>query len=381
MNLAIVLDRSGSMGHEQKMEQAKSAVRALIDQLLPEDIFSLVMYDHEVDVLRRAARVRDRHDIRALVDEIYPRGSTNLGGGMIEGLRQAEKNASGEYVNRVILLSDGLANQGITSKVELERIANKYRSRGISLTTMGVGLEYNENLMMGLAESGGGNYYFIESSYGLAGMLQKEFHSLSVVLVQDASIGLKLGRGVQVEDIICCPYTIEGDRPIIRIGNLISNDRREITVRLRIPPRCDDETRLLVARGTVYYESSEVRVGRVEPFEVWVNYTRDAAVIEKNRDLDAQARADVAISTRQVENALRLVDEGKREEAEKEMSRAVEFLGNSAATSLESQAGAEVRSQMARLQSYADTLREAKDDTRRAKKAIQYDNYMTQKKR
>ncbi len=125
VNCAVVIDRSGSMGTEGKIEHARAAVRALIDQLRPNDILSIVMYDDVVEVLRPAARVGDRAVLRSLVDEICPRGWTNLGGGMAEGLRQAELYLGEGCVNRVLLLSDGLANRGVTDSEELARVARR----------------------------------------------------------------------------------------------------------------------------------------------------------------------------------------------------------------------------------------------------------------
>jgi Ca-activated chloride channel family protein len=137
MNLCVVLDRSGSMADEGKITYAKKALYALIDQLTERDILSIVIYDHVVEVLSSAKRVGNKAALKRLIERIEPRGNTNLGGGMIEGFRQVERQFDRAYVNRVVLLSDGLANQGITDSWELNRIAGKYRSRFISLTTMG----------------------------------------------------------------------------------------------------------------------------------------------------------------------------------------------------------------------------------------------------
>jgi len=110
LNISVVLDRSGSMGDERKIEYAKSALTSLIRQLSDKDILSVVIYDDVVEVLRPAGRVRDKRELLRLIDRVFPRGSTNLGGGMIEGYRQVERFAGKEFTNRVILLSDGLAN-------------------------------------------------------------------------------------------------------------------------------------------------------------------------------------------------------------------------------------------------------------------------------
>ncbi|MEK7748995.1 MAG: VWA domain-containing protein, partial [Bacteroidota bacterium] len=106
MNLSVVLDRSGSMGDESKMEQAKKALYSLIDQLHSEDILSLVIYDDVIEVLKSAGRVGNKSELKRLIQRVHPRGSTNLGGGRVEGFRQAERFANREYSNRVILLSD-----------------------------------------------------------------------------------------------------------------------------------------------------------------------------------------------------------------------------------------------------------------------------------
>ena len=394
MNISVVLDRSGSMADKGKIDYAKSALHNLIDQLRSEDILSIVIYDDVIEVLRPAKRVGNRTKLKRLVDGVYPRGATNLGGGMIEGFQQVEQNLDKEYVNRVILLSDGLANRGIIDTHRLNTIAAKHRSKSISMTTMGVGLNYNENLRVGLAESGGGNYYFIESPNSLASIMSEEFNTLSSVLAQNASIELKLGQGVQVIDVIGCNFTTRNNLYIIQVGDLSSNVRRELTVEVQIPacPVDDSSSRqtrragraggkgsLFVAEGTLNFDGGDVDVGHVRPFKVSVNYTKDTAVIEKNRDLDTQAKADVAVSTRIVEQAMNALDEGREEEAAKELGSARAIILASPAAASMGAAGKLIREQDAKLEEYSDTLKQNKDDLNKAKKSIQYGNYKTQK--
>ena len=377
MNIAVVLDRSGSMADERKIDYAKSALTKLIDQLHAEDLFSLVVYDDVIDVLRSSQRVGSSHrDLKRLISDIYPRNSTNLGGGMMEGLRQVERNLGKEYVNRVILLSDGLANQGITDPSELARIARNHRSRSISLTTMGVGLDYNENLMVALAESGGGNYYFIESPSQLASIMSKEFNSASSVIAQNAYIELKLGRGVKVVDVIGCEDFFDGGTYRIPVGDLVANDSREFTVELSIPEGTGVQT---VATGTLHCECSAF--ASRPSFSARVNYTREVAMIEKNRDMETQAKADIAVSTRTVEKAMKALDEGRGEEAKSELSAARQMLMSSPAASYGGASGAAVQEQAARLDSFNQILDDKEVDARRAKKSIQYENYQIQKKK
>jgi len=375
MNLSVVIDRSGSMSDQQKMEFAKKAFASLIDQLHPDDLLSLVIYDDVVDVIRRAKKVgTDKYSIKRMLDEVFPRGSTNLGGGLVEGLKQAERFADKEYINRVVLLSDGLANVGVTEPAELNRIARKYRNHSISVTTMGVGLDYNENLMMGLSESGGGNYYFIEHPNSLASIIRQEFDMVSSVLAQNAAIYIDLGDNVHVNDVVGCEFRNESEKYIIPIGDLYAGETREFTVELSIPEGTGKRS---VAAGELRYESATI-IASFPKFSAGVTYTKDFAEVEKNRDISTQAKADIAVSARKVEQAMQAMDDGDKAAAELQLNEAKDLISNSPAVSAAGAGGESVRSQLSKIESYQKTAKE-ETDARKAKKSIQYDNYKTRK--
>ena len=374
MNLSIVIDRSGSMSDQRKMEYAKQAFASLVDQLQPNDILSIVIYDDIVDVIRRAQTVgRDKYSIKRLIDEVYPRNSTNLGGGLVEGLRQSEKYAGKEFINRVVLFSDGLANVGITDPVELNRIAKRYRNKSISVTTMGVGLDYNENLMMGLSESGGGNYYFIEHPHSLVAIIRQEFEMASSVVAQNGAIYLTLGDNVHVQDVVGCEFRNEIARYIIPIGDLYANETRDFTVELSVPAGTGNR---IVATGELRYESASI-IASYPQFSARVTYTKDYAEVEKNRDLSTQAKADIAVSTRKVEQAMQAMDNGDQAAAVMHLNEARDMMSTSPAVSAAGASGESVRSQLGKIESYQKSAKE--DDSRKAKKSIQYENYKTRK--
>ncbi|HUI11472.1 MAG TPA: VWA domain-containing protein [Bacteroidota bacterium] len=375
LNLCVVLDRSGSMGEEGKMASAKAALCALIEGLRDEDLFSLVIYDDVVDVLACAAPVRDRRALRDLVEGIQPRGWTNLGGGLQEGFRQAERYAAGPYVNRVVLLSDGLANRGITDPAALGRIARAYRERAISLTTMGVGLDYNENLMCTLAADGGGNYYFIESGRDLASAFRGEFRTLGAVVAQNGVIVLHPAPGVRILDVVGAAYAADDGACRIHVGDVAAGERREFTVLLDIPPGCGT---LEVVRGEVRAEVCDGRPLVASLGPVRVRFSDDAAAVERSRDEETQARADVALSTRAVERAMQALDEGKKDLAERELAAAGAALAASPAATSAASAPA-IRAQAERLASYRQQIRDAGAPAGKAKKAIQFENYRTQR--
>jgi Ca-activated chloride channel family protein len=377
MNLAVVLDRSGSMADEEKIEYAKKAVRALIDQLQEGDIFSFVIYDDVIQVLREARRVGDKNELRRLVESVYPRGSTNLGGGMIEGLRQVERHCDKEFLNRVILLSDGLANRGITDTYELKRIAQRYRAKSISLTTMGVGLDYNENLMMGLSQSGGGNYYFIESPNSLASIFRKELRSLSCVVAQNASLELALADQVRLRDAIGCERQSDGAKVVIPIGDLYAGEVRELTIEVEVP---EGTGTLDVVKGILRYEGKHGWLESWPSFNASIHYTRDLTEVERKRDNETQAKVDVAVSTRSVDKALKALDEGRRDDAARELRAASAVVISSPAASSMGAGASILGEQKSRLESFQKILQDSAD-SRKAKKSIQYENYQTQKQR
>lgn len=377
MNLSVVLDRSGSMSDQGKLEYAKQALGTLIDQLREQDIFSIIIYDDVIEVLRPAGRVGDKEQIKRLVRSIEPRNSTNLGGGMLEGYHQVERNLHREFVNRVILLSDGLANVGITDDRELSRIVRRYRNRGISLTSMGVGLDYNENLMVALSESGGGNYYFIESPHGLAHIMGREFDMLSTLYAHRASVVLHLGARVRVSDVIGHEWHGNEGTCSIELGDLYGGENREITVELEVPRGTGS---VQLAEGVLQHATDEASAVRLASFATTARYSEDLKEVDKGRDMDTQAKADVALSTRAVEKATQALDEGREDEARVILKAAESTLNASPAASGTGAAGSAVRAQTDRLQEYKQMLENEKDG-RKAKKEIQYRNYQTQKKK
>ena len=240
---------------------------------------------------------------------------------------------------------------------------------------MGVGLDYNENLMMGLAEHGGGNYYFIESPNSLASIMNKEFNLMTKIAARNAFIELTLGKGVELHDVIGCDFGTGNHRFTIPVGDLYSNDRREFTLELQVPEGSES---MLVASGKLRYETEYGWLQTSPAFSCTIHYTKDLVAVEKNRDMETQAKADIAVSTRKVERAMEALDAGNHEEAAKEIDDAKQMILSSPAAT--SGAGAAILGEQAgRLDMYQNTLKDSVNDARRAKKAIQYENYRTQK--
>ena len=377
MNIAVVLDRSGSMADDHKIEHAKQAIDALVDRLTTKDYLSIVIYDDRVETLLPIRRVTDRLYIKRLVDGIFPRSATNLGGGLIEGYRQLEENFKPEYIHRVILLSDGLANRGVTDPATLEQLANRYRNQNISLSTIGVGLEYNENLMLGLADHGGGNYYFVESPSQLSAIVGHELNGLNMIVARNARIELTLGDGVTINDVIGCDRDRDADRVVIPIGDFSADEHRDVSVELRIPEGAG--TCHVIAGRILFDNVSNIPPPSTKGFSVNIRYSDDAAELQKGKDWDTQAKIDLAVSTKNVEHALKELDAGNLPAAEQQFHDAVTQLSSSPAA-INSVAGAGlIQAQVKKLESYRKDLKADSTDQKKFKKSVQYQNYLMKK--
>jgi len=202
LNIAVVLDRSGSMAEGKKMPFAREAAAFAVAQLLPTDRVSVTLFDSEVETIVPGGPAADKPGLVRRIEQIKPRGATDLHGGWAEGGRQAESGLIPGGVNRVLLLSDGLANVGIVDPNTIAVEARGLAARGVGTTTMGVGDDYNEDLMEAMARAGDGRYYYIESPAQLVDIFQTELQGLMATVGQKVSLGLEPMAGAAVADVL-----------------------------------------------------------------------------------------------------------------------------------------------------------------------------------
>lgn len=381
MNIAIVIDRSGSMADKNKLEYVKKAVNYIIDQVNEEDYVSVVMYDDYVDVLQRSQHVTDKYELRDKISHITPGGWTNLSEGMFEGYYQVEKNFSRGYVNRVFLLTDGLANRGITDRYELaDRVRQKNRMDGITISTFGVGNDFNENLLADLADYGKGNYYYIRNSYDIPEIFASELRDIHNLVGQSTKIRVKFPNDyLTINKVFGYPYDVQGNDLVIDFKDVFSEQTKSVLIKFdikrAIDRKLDFETELTYENvnsnfdKVSYQDIQSIRPGTAEEFKKGYNetVTQNISVFEAN-DM--------------METALREADNGNYGKAKDILKGAQEYMSNQMG---QVQPSPEMRRQSESMDKYDEDLRSADTKTDEEKKEMQksnkYDNYNSRKKK
>jgi len=234
LNISLVLDRSGSMSGDA-IKFARDAAKFVVEQLSSEDILSIVNYDDAVEVTSPSQPVKNKEILIKKIDEINSRGWTNLSGGSLEGYKQVASTKSSNYVNRVLLLTDGLANKGITEPERLNKIASgKFGEEGIALSTFGLGAEYDEDLLTQMAESGRGNYYYIDKTDKIPEIFAKELDGLLNVVAQNTTVSIELPSGVKCEKVYGYPYTQEGNKIIVALNDIFSKEDKVFLLKVKL---------------------------------------------------------------------------------------------------------------------------------------------------
>ena len=324
VNVAIVLDRSGSMEGE-KIDRAKDAAILAVNMLDERDIVSIVTYSDGVYVLVPSTRITDKEDVRRMIRSIHADGSTALFAGVSKGANELRKFFDRQRVNRVILLSDGLANVGPDSPGALGDLGASLRREGISVTTIGLGLGYNEDLMVQLAQRSDGNHSFVENTRDLARIFRYEFNDVLSVVAQEIEISIHCAPGIVPIRVLGRDADIADGVVYTSINQLYSNQEKYILLEVDVSPQSAGK-QLPVATIDVNYGNMVSGLIDSLSSSADVQFTASDEVSEQNVNRETMADAVLQIATEQSQRAVSLRDEGKLEEAEEILIENAEFL-------------------------------------------------------
>ncbi|WP_054520338.1 vWA domain-containing protein [Thermanaerothrix daxensis] len=276
LNLTLVIDRSGSMSGG-KLAYVKRTVINLLDLLKPTDRLGLVIYDDEVETLSKNEFLTSRHRLflGEQIRRITSGGMTNLAGGWLTGCERVAEAASDNAINRVLLLTDGLANVGMTDPEELAHHAAQLAQRGVSTSTFGVGEDFNEHLLERMATQGDGNFYYIDSPENTQKIFEQEFGELLTITAKNLALQMTLPKEVTFKVFGGWRLYEEQGGYRLALGNLAAGRSLRLYVQLQFPPAGNetalamsfkvhaaswDDRPLESAAGLTFYYASQAEV-------------------------------------------------------------------------------------------------------------------------
>ncbi len=369
LNIALVIDCSGSMQQQNKLETVKESALSILDRLRPGDRFALVTYSQSAEVRIPSTAMEDLSEARSIIMGLEPGGGTNLGEGLQTGYSQLRRYASPATLNRVFLLSDGLANTGITASGQLSEIAAAEAAGNISLSTFGVGVEFNEQLMADLSEFGHGMYYFIEEAPMIQEALTQEFLAARAVIARDVQFTLQLDPRLEVEKVFANSYQIDGSTVRIQMGDLSAGELRRLQLRVRTPELRSGNHEV----GTVLlrYRDGESNTLRHEEKALVLNSGRFGSRIADSRDTGITERSLVFEARYARDNAAHAFDQGSAGEARRILEKSIALMEQSA------QKSRKIQEELGNSKEYLNSLQNNLDHKARAQKqkAVRFQRY------
>lgn len=293
VDLALVMDVSGSMSADGKLDQSRRAAHALVDAMGPEDQLALVTFEDQGRLLLPLGA--DASRAHALIDTIEPGGGTNISEGLRLGL---EAMSDRDAVRKLVLVTDGQANAGITDPGRLAAMAGR---DGVTVAALGVGLGYNEVLLSRMADAGGGSYAYVYEGMDLGGLFERELASAATLVARDNHLTLTFGEGATPVDVLAWEGTVSGQTVQLPVGDLAAGQSRRVVVRVSVDGATVDAEHIVSAAltGTAVSDGA----GFAEAETLAMNVVADEAATTAWVERDAQKATAQAVAASAAEDA------------------------------------------------------------------------------
>ncbi len=280
LNLSLVLDKSGSMSGK-KIQNLREAAKLVVDRLGPADTISIVAFSDRKYLIAESQPVVDQLDLKKKIDRIRDGGGTAISGGMGQGLAELDKALAPDRVSRMLLLTDG---QTFGDEKQCLKLGKKAGDSGIVVSALGLGDDWNEDLLDDIAEASGGVADFIDSPDKIVSFFEQAVKSMQDTVVQNAKLVLRLASGItprqvwQVLPMISnLGYQPLSDRDVqVTLGELEKGQPRSLLVELLVGPRPAGSYR--VAQAEISYDVPGLKlIGEKIKTDILLNFSADAA--------------------------------------------------------------------------------------------------------
>lgn len=377
VNVALVLDRSGSM-QGAKIAHLREAAKMAVDRLSTGDSVSVVAYDSGVEVLVKATRLNHSRSYSAVKDaisQLHAGGSTALFAGVSRGAAELRRFLSRNRVNRMILISDGLANVGPATPHELGELGASLGREGMAVTTIGLGLGYNEDLMTELAGFSDGNHAFVEHPAELASIFDREFGDVLSVVGQRVEIVVECADGIRPIRVLGRDAEVVGSTVRTRMNQIYRNQEKYLLLEVEVPPGTAGKRRDLASVNVRYLDVLDNQDALLRS-TASIAYTKAPEAVKAKRNQKVLSSAISQIANERSREAVKLRDAGKAEEAKMVLEEAAEFLDENAADL--PAAAPQLEAMQMEYEAQADAI-ERREDWARQRKALKKSQYSREK--
>lgn len=308
VNVALAIDTSGSM-EGPGIEAAKRSALQMIDALADGDRLSVVVYHSKAEVLLESSELdaEVRADVKQRIGAMVARGTTEMAGGLSVALDQVLSHFDAKGQNRIVLLGDGIPNNA----ANIEYTSRRAAEAGVAITTLGLGLDYDELLMGKIAGLSGGRYQFVEGPDKLLGFFREELERIDTVYGRHASATLTPGPGVRIDAVVGAEPGPPGAAVYVPIGDIARGDSRDIVVRMTVTPRKAGVPIELLDAAITFDDALE-EAGRLERrVYLGARTTLDEAEVAKAKDPKVDLAAALAEASATTLRALELGKSGQ----------------------------------------------------------------------
>jgi Ca-activated chloride channel family protein len=313
VNVAFVIDRSGSMA-DSRIAQAREAAIMAINRLDARDIASVVIFDDRVDVLVPAQKVADRKHFTDLIRQVAARGSTAIYAGVTQGANEVKKHLDARRLNRVVLLSDGLANVGPSKPSDFAQLGRELLKAGVSVTTIGLGANYNEDLMLQLAKTADGNHAFAAAPDDLIQIFNKEFDDVLASCAQTVSIDVDLKRGVRAVRAISRDGEISAQGATFRMNQIYQETEHYVLLEVEVDAEAAS-AQPDFGQVRVTYTAPDTGAKQTIEAKIHGSFSASAAEVKAAADQTVMASVVEQSTRERAQKAIALRDQGKLQEA------------------------------------------------------------------
>ena len=322
LNLALVIDRSGSMSG-RKLSYARKAARFLAGELTARDRLAIVAFDNEVTLVMPSTPVSDPLPFIAAINTIHSGGCTALFDGWLAGATEVANHLNPAGLNRVLLLSDGQANEGLSDPKQIANKVAGLSARGISTSAFGLGDGFDEDLMGAMATAGDGTLAFIENPGQLADLYASELQGLTTTVGKRVSIGIRAKHGAELLDLLNDLDATEAGN--LRLPNLRAGQELNVGMRLQLPAWAPNQE-LLSVRLAWDAPGSSGRQSFIQTLTLPVMTAADL----KELDTDAAVAEQLALlkANRERRRAIEQLDLGDFDAAESTLSAACSLMSS-----------------------------------------------------